>query len=248
MISGKTSAVISLGLSCQTEFQIRANKSKIEKLTGEEFFEFKTPFDWNMADPAGVALMLRDGKYFPKRPSEFSKGVTADGIKKPYWPDRSTWFWHVKAPWELASARMSTAKANFERIRHCRRRIFIVSNTQNNLQSFSRRLGGFDPHLGILAIHDFHNALTANFGPNFELHVVTRSNWSKLLRAGPVAPRPQDPWGQIFIHFFQPDRSQWSGDMAQWEKLFEKIFARDDGAAENVSHETIEGGREARKA
>jgi len=157
-------------MSCQGAHQLRTHVDLLRELIGEPLEVHATPFDWLICPPAGVAAMIADGVTMPRDPSELQPR------RKPYWPARSCYFWHVKGAitdHARALERAQDAEAWLEAVGTSRRRIFLLCNSQNNLEEQRREVGGFTIPFTQEAVDGLWAALVARFGP-CELHVVTR--------------------------------------------------------------------------
>ncbi len=199
-------AVMSVGMSCQPAHQLRTHVDSLRLISGQPLQVHSTPWDWTICGPAGVAAMVRDGVTFPRDPREL------EARAKPYWPARSCFFWHVKGAITDHAAGLARAlecEAQLEHVAAARRRVFILANTQNNLEAKRRDQGGFNIPFTPAAVDDLEAALVARFGPS-ELHVVSYGSRHAL-------------GGRRKVWELKPDRSQWQGDPHQWAHLLGKL-------------------------
>lgn len=217
---GKTIAIASVGISCQTAHQIEHHHALLEQLAGEQLVKHATPFDWTICAPLDVAGMIRDRETFPNDVSELTR---KDNWPKPYWPRRRCWFWHKKldVPGQFRSHCLYEAQ-RWEEIRDRPRRLFFLSNTQNNLARIEH---GIETALKPDPLWFLSTALYHAFGEH-SLHVVSHDpapDFPRFLTSRKAkAPR----WHQI-----ERDGSQWHGSASEWRKVFEAAFQREKVAA-----------------
>lgn len=222
MLVGNKIAIASVGVSCQTAEQIEHHAARIKRLAGDETLEdHGGPFDWVLAGARSCAEMIDAGAYFPQNFGELGGHGGEFAGKKGFWPRFSLHFWHESTLdfADFTSKRRHLAN-NFDAIRGSARRIFVVSNTQNNI---SRALADREPIETRLLWDDvvaLSDALLHKFGAA-ELHVVTRSGLDSPIRPNrpPLGDRPA-----IVIHKIGKDGSQWAGNANAWADLFEKII------------------------
>ncbi len=208
LLIGKRTAVMSVGISCQAAEQLRSQVDHVAKILGERLEVHTTPWDWTICGPAGVAQMVQDGVTFPRDPSDL------EARARPYWPARSCYFWHVGkaiARHQEALEEAQGREAWLDRLAGVRRRVFILANTQNNLEAKRAAVGGFGVGLDRKGVDLLEAALVARWGPA-ELHVVTRRGLHTLK-------------GRARTWELRPDPSEWRGDRAQWRALLAKILA-----------------------
>src|SRR5580692_5743681 len=146
IISAKV-AVVSLGMSCQTTWQIQSNARLLVELLhiAEPFAQGGMPFDWLIAPPASVASMLAARCLFPECAEHLKLNFA------PWWPAHNVYYWHdFRLPdgsYELATGFQQTAAKyqyllnKFVGLAGVERRIFVISNTQNNLDHVARTTG-----------------------------------------------------------------------------------------------------------
>lgn len=215
MLLGKTTAVIPMGMSCQTAHQVEHRKAKLEIIVGEELEKIRTPFEWRIVGPADVAGMIRENNPYPASADELS----GDGNR--YWARRRCWFWHDK--WD-DFARFSEKQAhlwsNWGRIREASRKIFVLCDTQNNLARVLKPLGSKPPTVGAASLCILWRVLADRF-EGAELHFVTDDDDH---RGGNLiyADRSLAP---VRVHWIAPDRSSWQGDSTAWGRILDRIVA-----------------------
>ena len=226
---GKTLAVVSLGISCQTTFQLLRAKARISAAHGEDLVEASMPFDWRIVGPADVAGMLKDDEFYPKDQAE----LTLD--RRRYWARRRCWFWHDK--WDdfgRFRSKQDHLVENWRKVPATRRQVFIASNTQNNLPAKRAEAGGFDVTTRLEDLFALQARLEVLF-PAPELHFVTRAPLMVDLQAyGFTGIREREHHVRVAsmsregVHLHQVglDRTQWSGDDAAWDSVLDRIMAR----------------------
>jgi hypothetical protein len=69
LFCGQT-AIIGLGISCQTAMQLVRNCEFVGRLLGAEATNHVTPFDWLICDTAATARMIESDEYFPNNQTE----------------------------------------------------------------------------------------------------------------------------------------------------------------------------------
>lgn len=206
---GQRTAIMSLGMSCQTARQIQDHHALLQELTGEELENVPTPFDWIICGPGDVGRMLLDGRTWPAGVGELEQR------HKPYWPDRRCWFWHAPGAvvdFPTFDAKAAERFANLERVRAARRRVFFLSNIQGNLHAHRRDHGGFDiaftrPDLEILA-----QGVQAALGGG-PIHMVTHEG--------------QAPRADGVTRWSVPrDGAGWSGKATTWGPVIRGAFGQ----------------------
>jgi hypothetical protein len=208
-IIGQDVAIVGLGLSCQTAHQLRQNAPMMAQLMGEQVAVSRLPFDWMIARPRSVAAMLRNQDYCPASFRELSWSG------RPYWPRYDCYFWHEEIAFDHPSRfmlRVHSAAEKVKMIAERRRRIFIVSNTQNALPGIIGVAGGgVDISLDDDALGELQQAIDGAFGPS-ELYAVTYPHLNRTRR-----------WKTLFE--LAPDDSDWQGDEDQWANVLRTIYA-----------------------
>jgi hypothetical protein len=224
---GKSTAVVSLGVSCQTTFQIERARPLLVDRLDEELEEIGLPFDWRIQGPADVAAILRENNPYPQRAAELG------GDRNRYWEKRRTWFWHEK--WEdfaRFSEKQAHLWANWGRVGRTKRQVFVASNTQNNLVDKARDFGGFDFKVRLEDLFALQAQLETLF-PAPELHFVTRGKlmvdlesfgFQVILEREHVVRVKRLAREGVHLHILEPDRSQWQGPAAAWDQILDRII------------------------
>ena len=137
---GQTTALISLGSSCQTAQQLRANAHLVSGIFGEDMAHVRLPFDWVVSSPASTAGWLDDGLAFPAGPAELTP--MPEHSHTFLWRRRTIYFWHdfqgvagpdLEAGFAFTAAQYAWSASQLRAVADLRRVILIVGNTQNNL-------------------------------------------------------------------------------------------------------------------
>ena len=202
---GQRTAIVSLGISCQTTHQLRTHRALLGALLGEELAVARMPFDWMIAPLGATAAMIRHGDYYPRTMSDL------DWRTHPYWPRYECYFWHEELAFDHPGRfmlRAEAASARMEALGAMERRIFIVSNSQNALLGIDTEVGGLDYRFGDAGLDALQQVLDERFGAS-ELYAI---GYAALDDAAP---------GRV-LHV-TPDGSTWRGDEAQWAPLLRAI-------------------------
>ena len=218
-ISGKKCAIISLGMSCQTSYQIIEHANLLKGLLADDTIVRTTlPFDWLIAPMEGTAEILKTRKFVPER----EELVTTP---KPIWRSKNVVFWHefaahghkpcriTDSAFDNFAARQEHKAENLQAIARSERLVCVVSNTQNNLARVARQTGTF----GIFAtpghLSEISAAASAYFGRMPEFMFVTRRD--RFVGAPPP---------HIKTYYLEPGPKSWKGDHAQWARVFIDYF------------------------
>lgn len=220
---GKKTAVLSLGLSCQTVFQIHQHAQLLSDALGEDLERSRLPLDWTLLPAARATRWIELGKAFPSSPDELVPVPGAPGAF--HWLETGVEFWHdFKTPdgFDLAGT-FATTRDKYERhwdkLRNLGKleKVFvIVANTQNNLPDIVR-----DPQDVQYRRPDIVRLKTA-----FET-MISRS--CRMLcvtyrsRRGPALLSM--PGRDITVKWIPEDRSQWHGSRRFWETTLRNYFA-----------------------
>lgn len=229
--AGSSLAIVSLGVSCQTALQIRHNIASIPELydaqlghsVALELDESSFPFDWRIMSPASFTLMARDRLFFPVSPSELTNHAGRNGEALfPYWPKKECYFWHdfrvaegewdVHATFDDMTSKYAHTVGKFLRPTS-KRLIFVIANTQNNLDKVSRRTG-LNFYFDRRAIEDVRKSLDLLFPDRtIELIVVTTESRS-------ASDRADWPARTYVIDQASMGPEDVYGDGGQWREIF----------------------------
>lgn len=215
---GRRTAIVPLGISCQTAHQLERAQGLIAELAQEIFEPATTPFDWRIVGPGDLADMLAENNPYP---------VTADeleGTKRPYWRRRRCHFWHDPAGnFAAFTEKQAHLWATWSRISRFERKVFVLSNTQNNLPEKAETPGGFDFRIGAAEVVRLAGVLAQLF-ERPELHVVTRKQIFTGLDDMPALAKGLKT--RLGLHLVEPDSTQWQGDPELWDGTFARIMGR----------------------
>lgn len=213
---GATTAVVSLGASCQTARQIRLHAALLSARLGEPLEPRSFPLDWMFAPPDAAARLLASEARVPETPGEL---VAA---QRPFWPRHGVWLWHdpmdeegAEEGFEELRARMARRWERFRALRALKRRIFVVSNTQNNLA----RVPDIAPQR-----LDFRLTAQRMRALADAVHGLFGEAGTELIFAGYAARVGEDARQAGFrLVLLDPDGSDHEGDEAQWRSVFEEV-------------------------
>lgn len=205
-------AMVGLGISCQANHQIGTHGALIRELTGshKNAKHVRGPLDWAICPARSVARMIGDWRFYPADAADLVTDVT------PYWPEGDCWFWHEGE--HVASGEFASRQAHFVEnlaaLRALERVVFVICNTQTNLDEVARSVSRpLELAFTDEDIDAVEAASKAQF-PNSELWTVVRKDRNRLQR------RRRDP--RVFE--FEPDPSDWNGDYAQWAEAITRIM------------------------
>lgn len=224
---GSKIAVVSLGMCCQTTFQIRHHAKLLASLGGDATAVISgMPFDGLICPPESATKMLREDKFSPDGSGDL---VVSEGA---YWADFNVYFWHEFRPGKLdpligrkinveKSYRTLREKyqhmaAKFRRLSQVERLIFVICNTQNNLPLVSNLTGTVSPRVDLEAIDGLAAQCDAFFARTCEYVFVTYPDWR----------RGESKRTNVAVHQLSRDESDWQGDPKQWARVFENTLTR----------------------
>lgn len=214
---GRRTVIVPLGISCQTAHQIERAQGVIAEITNEIFVPETTPFDWRIVGAGDLERMIAENNPYPASADELV------GTKRPYWPSRRCHFWHDPAgDFAAFTAKQAHLWETWGRIGRFERKVFILSNTQNNLAEKAKDPGGFEPRLHTYPVIALAHVLAQRF-ERPELHVVTRKPLFDGLDL--LAHHARELKGvKLGMHFVEPDSSQWHGDNELWDGTLAAIL------------------------
>ncbi|MGX9962194.1 hypothetical protein ACVFYP_02665 [Roseomonas sp. F4] len=203
---GERAAVVSLGTSCQTARHISLNAELLCRRLDPTMQLRTLPLDWVLAPPGAVARWLRGPVRVPPGPGEILM------TQRPFWLRHGIWLWHDNmadaAGFTTLSARLQRRWDRLLALRALPRRLFILSNTQNNLARVPDQAPQpMDFRLTAQRMRAVVAAVDSTFGPtgNSFLFVAYAS------RVSADAHRTGLP-----LAILEPDSSPHDGDSAQW--------------------------------
>ena len=218
---GKKTAVVGLGLACQTVFQIHEHAELLSEALGDDLVRSRLPFDWTLVPAAKATAWLKSGKAFPSSPDEL---IPVEGTPGAYlWPETGIHFWHdFRTPDGIDMiGTFDDTRDMYER--HFRKLrglgeldqvIAVVANTQNNADTIL-------PRADLLYRGDHLADLKAAFET-----VIGRP--SRMLCLAYLDRRGRglisDPARDITVTWLPHDKTAWHGHRGLWRNAFLKYF------------------------
>ena len=226
-VIGDKAAVVSLGMSCQSGEQIRAHAELIARLLGDPTMRVATSvFDNIICRPASAVRLLEADTFHPKDASALTVSQGA------YWKEFDVYFWHEfrlhkRYPLEYLFRRVNKKRAyrelggkydhlsaRFRSLRSRERLVFVISNTQNNLDDYAVETG-ISPVLDAAEVERLCDACDAYMGKPCEYILASYDD-----RLTGTLKRPR-----LRHYSLKKDDSPWKGDAGQWEWVFGSYFS-----------------------
>ncbi|MTI00649.1 hypothetical protein [Roseibium sp. RKSG952] len=214
---GENTAIVSLGMSCQSARQIRTSIDVLSAALGEQVKPNRSFFDGLIAPIGGMCRLFEDG--FPI----FSREQILPGPGEPTWQPYGIRFLHhfrdeagtadVLVHFEENLSRFSYLRQKFLRLRDRARVIFVVSNTQNNLPDVAQKTDIPAIAFSDRELERLQRAVDGFMGRSCEYLIVSYPSRYK----GRSLPD---------LHLLAPDDSEWTGDKTQWRALFKRYFGQ----------------------
>lgn len=226
MGESKNKALVSLGMSCQTTHQLRRlTDLQQESDLSSELITPSGPFDWLICPPASAIDLLH------KRIPEFTKSSIHIRKGRPYWADLNIYFWHsflvtdqgerfldIDATFEREIKRWRYLRDQFSRLDPSRT-VFIISNTQNNLETEVFDKSERDQyHFTNTELDALRHSLAEYFctkANDIHLEIVTREERSSGLEARGVTKKG--------VSFLPLDQNEWKGSKQSWNKWWQQL-------------------------
>ncbi len=225
MREDKIISLVSLGMSCQTTHQLRRLTNLQPKAvnTSPRFTAPSGLFDWLICPPASTIRLLN------QRIPDFSKSSIAIRKGRVYWEEFNLYFWHNFLVSDHQSRRVSidaTFEQEIVRWRYLRdrfsaldpaRTLFVVSNTQNNLQEevFDESEHA-EYHFTDTLLDSLEQSLARYFCTttnDIHLQVVTRKGRSRGLDDAAL------------VTFLPLDHNEWKGSNQSWDQWWQLLTA-----------------------
>ena len=201
-------AIVSLGISCQTAMQMSEHAALFDRHFLGKATHASTPLDWLLTGQTALARMLEQDLYFPVDDDELGRNV------RPFWRRMNVYYFHepmiLVQPGEVR-AKFDHMTRTLAKARDCARRVFIISNSQNNLPAQDEMIGERWWFLDDDGLRGVRAAVEARFGPS-ELYVVSYRGRHAVERAA----------DRLFE--LEPDASNVRGDASQWAQVFEAVL------------------------
>ena len=211
---GERSAVVSLGPSCQPARQIRLNQDLLSARLGDDLKPQSLPLDWMLAPPDTAARVIASAVRVPPLRGELIRA------QRPFWVRHGLWFWHdpveTEADFIALQARQARRWARFAALARLERRIFVVANTQNNLDRVAHAAPQrMDFSLTTQRMNTLATAIAGRFGREGNT-VLFLAYASRLSADARTAGFP--------LVVLEPDKTDHEGDDAQWRAAFERLL------------------------
>lgn len=210
-------AIVSLGMSCQSARQIRTSLEILSESLGEMLEPERHFFDGLISPVAGMAQLFEDG--FPI----FRREDIADGPGHPTWQPYGLRFLHhfreegqtadIDAHFAEELSRFSYLRGKFKALAERRRVVFIISNSQNNLSEVAEETGIEDLTFDEGELLRLQRAVDLWLGRPCEYLIVSHPE-----RHGGISLTE--------LTILEPDDSEWTGDKRQWRSLFREYLSR----------------------
>jgi hypothetical protein len=226
-VIGERAAVVSLGVSCQSGEQIRVHADLITRLVGDPTMRIATSvFDNIICTPASAIRMLETDTFYPADPAALSVSQGA------YWNALDVYFWHEyrlhkrhvleylfgrvnkRRAYRELSGKYAHLAARFRSLRSRERLVFVISNSQNNLDDYAVETG-ISPVLSADDVARLCDACDAYMGKACDYILAT---YDDRLTGTPHRPR-------LRHYSLRKDDSPWKGDTGQWEWVFGSYFS-----------------------
>jgi hypothetical protein len=226
-VIGDKAAVVSLGMSCQSGEQIRSHAELIARLAGDPTMQIATSvFDNIICRPASAVRLLEADDFYPQDASALTPSQGA------YWRDLDVYFWHEfrlhkrhfleylfrrvnrKRAYRALSGKYEHLSARFRSLRSRERLVFVISNTQNNLDDYAVETG-ISPVLDAAEVERLCDACDAFMGKPCEYILASYDD-----RLTGTLRRPR-----LRHYALKRDDSPWKGDIGQWAWVFGSYFS-----------------------
>ncbi len=222
---GRSTALISLGCSCQTTQQLRLNAGALSACLDEDFAHIRMPFDWIVSSPVSTTRWLTDGLQFPASPAELD--TMPDHPKAFLWRRRNITFWHdfqsaigvdLHAAFATTAAQYAWSAAKFQALAKIPRLILVVANTQNNLPASLAATDAFENYIFSAApLVALKRAAESFLQRPCEMLCVTHPGRSAADVRGISSHN-------ITLAKMPPDSSRWEGHAPAWRNLLQKYL------------------------
>lgn len=210
-------AIVSLGMSCQSSRQIRTSLDVLSASLGETFERERHFFDGLIAPVDGMAELFEDD--FPL----FQRDQIEPGPGHPTWqPYGIRFLHHFRTEDEDADidehfgeelSRFGHMREKLADLANRRRVVFVISNSQNNLTEVAEETGMGSIAFKTGELNRLQTAVDRFLGRPCEYLVVSYPD----RHGGIVHPH---------LTVLHPDDSEWTGDKAQWRALFQDYFGQ----------------------
>jgi len=201
-------------MSCQTTHQLR-------RLTQDYSGTPSGLFDWLICPPASTAHLL------DRRIPDFTRNSIQVHKGRAYWAEYNLYLWHsflITTDDGRCLEINETFEKELERWRYLRSRfstldpqqtVFIISNTQNNLETEVFNESESDQyHFTQTILDDLRQSLADYFNTSTDdinLEVITKEGRSSDLKESPS------------VTFLPLDRNEWKGSDKSWDRWWQQL-------------------------
>ncbi len=210
-------AFVGLGMSCQSACQIRKSVEVLSAALGETVRPERHFFDGLISPVDGLARLFEDG--FPI----FGRETIEPGPGHPVWQPYGFRFLHhfrgednkadIDRYFAQDMSRFSYLRQKFLKLRERRRVVFVISNSQNNLDQVAVETGLERIAFDNAELDRLQKAVDGFFGRSLEYLVVTHTGRHRGIS------RPD-------LRILEADESEWIGDKRQWRSVFREYLSR----------------------
>ena len=215
---GSRTAIVSLGCSCQTAWQVNKHAAGLSNLLEEELVIAGLPYDWLIMPPRALLSWLRSGDRFPGSPAEI--------VQHPnfFWPRHGLHFWHeftvegrpaLMDRFNATRQKFAHLFVNLHRLHDLERRVFVVSNTQSNLDLVNAVSPGLDFTFTAAIIRELAATVDELIPGNNEFVFV----------ADPTRVTEDVFESGHAVHVLQSGNVDVLGDDGAWAKLLHEVVA-----------------------
>lgn len=218
-VLGNDVCVVSIGISCQTAYQIKKNLELLKKITGDTTLECRRmPFDWLISEPDSVISMIKSENYYPKYLTEIEISNTS------YWSKHNCYFWHdtkllTAKSFHIFQQKYAHITLNFGKITNVKKRVFLISNTQNNLPQVKRQTKNLQINFDLNHIKCLIEIIETKFLGENKFIIVSNKNRiaeKDLNNLELLAP----------VYCLDVENSKWKGNDSAWTTLLESALDR----------------------
>lgn len=218
MSDAKNKTLVSLGMSCQTTHQLRrlADSQQVTTCASSPLTAPSGIFDWLICPPTSTINLLN------QKIPEFTRNSIHIHKGRAYWPDFNLYFWHGFSVTEQGVRHLrinETFNRELMRWRYQRQRfsaldptqtVFVISNTQNNLNTEVFDQSELDQyHFTAAIVDNLSQSLAGYFNTDISdihLEVLTRKDRANGLD------------GNKQVYFLPLDHNEWKGSKISWDQ------------------------------
>ncbi|EFO34556.1 conserved hypothetical protein [Roseibium sp. TrichSKD4] len=213
--SGAT-AIVSLGMSCQSSRQIRTHVETFSSILGEEFEPERHFFDGLISPISGLADLFDDGFQL------FTRDAIQPGPGFPTWEPYGIRFLHhfretdsspeIDRFFEREKSKFSHLREKFVGLSEAERLIFVISNSQNNLSDVALE--------SRMPCIEFKQSQLERLMKAVDTFLDKRCEYLVVSHPERHGGLPDEA-----IHIMKADETEWTGDKTQWRALFQSYLS-----------------------